>query len=189
MRVAQAPRGQQPENPYKVVRKILQFVSQGPVQWKLSGRLAQVILAWYHQCYKRPLQSTITGDLQMSHELETQLRLLEHFLSIDTNIDLTGVKVLLTAAKHSPCNQAQIRKFTGATKSSVSRWVGYWGEGPWLHNGRKRQGRGLLKVAADPTDARYDIIRLTPKGREYLRIADEIVRDAAAMRKIADEDE
>lgn len=123
----------------------------------------------------------------MMRQLETQLRLLEHFLSIDTNIDMTGVKILLTIAKHQPCNQAQIRKFTGVSKSSISRWIGYWGTGPWMHNGRLRQGRGLIKAMTDPTDARYDIIRLTHAGKEYLRIAEQIVQDAANIREIVEE--
>jgi DNA-binding MarR family transcriptional regulator len=97
-----------------------------------------------------------TGDATMGAQ---QLRLL-------TSLYLAG----------GGLNQIDLPKYTGVERSANSRNIARLGEGQFVENrttGVKRHepGLGLVEGYEEPTDRRFKMVRLTPKGRAIVEAA------------------
>ena len=81
--------------------------------------------------------------------------------------------LLLALYVHGTLNQIDLPRYTGVEKSANSRNVALLGEGQWVTNrtsGDKKHepGMGLVEAYDEPTNRRYKMVRLTPKGRAVL---------------------
>ena len=77
-----------------------------------------------------------------------------------------SIAVFLKVAKHPvPIKMAEIAEELGLSQSTVSRNVAYLGD--W--NRHKTRGHGLLEAYEDPMERRRKLVRLTAKGRRFLK--------------------
>jgi DNA-binding MarR family transcriptional regulator len=84
--------------------------------------------------------------------------------------------LLLALYIHGNVNMMDLPKFTGVEKSANSRNVAVLGSGQWITDratGAKRfeEGPGLVEAYEEPTNRRFKMVRLTPKGRAVLEAA------------------
>jgi len=103
---------------------------------------------------------------------ELMLRVVERFREIDAEMQAQAMAVLLKVAKHTvPIKMAEIAEELGLSQSTVSRNVAYLGD--W--NRRKEAGHKLLEAYEDPAERRRKLVRLTAKGRRFVKSLNEII--------------
>lgn len=91
----------------------------------------------------------------------------------DTTMGIQQVRLLTALYVHGTLNQVDLPKFTGVERSAVGRNIGRLSEGLWIvKTGSKQKvlqpGLGLVEAYQEPTDRRFNMVRLTPKGRALL---------------------
>jgi DNA-binding MarR family transcriptional regulator len=80
--------------------------------------------------------------------------------------------LLLSLYVHGEMSQANLDKFTGVEKSSISRNIARLGEG---ERPLVKRGPGWVESYEDPKDRRNKMVRLTPRGRALLeQVASEV---------------
>ena len=93
------------------------------------------------------------------------LALLKAFTKFDLNINNATMMVFLTVARRGECIQRNLEEELGLSNASASRNVSYWTDD--IQRSTGKPGPGLIERKENPTDRRYKILRLTPKGREF----------------------
>ena len=124
------------------------------------------------------LKSEIAELRVMDNTHETTLKLLrviERFREIDAEMQAQSIAVLLKVAKHPvPIRMADIAAELGLSQSTISRNVAYLGD--W--NRHKEVGHKLLEAYEDPMERRRKLVKLTAKGRRFVKSLNEIIQEA-----------
>jgi DNA-binding MarR family transcriptional regulator len=97
-------------------------------------------------------------------------------LARTTGDDTMGAQqqlMLLALYTHGSINQLEMSNFTGVEKSANSRNIARLGAGSYVSRPGKEgkvhvEGLGLLESVPDPMDRRFNLVRLTEKGRTVL---------------------
>lgn len=107
------------------------------------------------------------------HEACSQLLMvIERFREIDAEMQAQSIAVLLKVAKHPvPIKMSEIATELGLSQSTVSRNVAFLGD--W--NRRKEEGHKLLEAYEDPMERRRKLVRLTSKGKRFLKSTNQII--------------
>lgn len=116
------------------------------------------------------LDKRAAPDSQLSADI--MLKIVERFREVDAEMQAQSMAVLLKVAKHPvPIKMAEIAEELGLSQSTVSRNVAYLGD--W--NRRKEAGHKLLEAYEDPAERRRKLVRLTAKGRRFVKSLNEII--------------
>ena len=100
------------------------------------------------------------------------LRVVERFREIDGEMQAQAIAVLLKGAKNPlPLKMAEIAEELGLSQSTISRNVAYLGD--W--NRRKEAGHKLVEAYEDPAERRRKLVRLTAKGKRFVKSLNEII--------------
>ena len=100
------------------------------------------------------------------------LRIIERFREIDGEMQAQAMAVLMKVAKSPlPLKMHDIAIELGLSQSTISRNVAYLGD--W--NRRKEAGHKLLEAYEDPAERRRKLVRLTAKGRRFVKSLNEII--------------
>ena len=107
------------------------------------------------------------------HEAASSLlKVVERFREIDGEMQAQAIAVLLKVAKTPlPLKMAEIAEELGLSQSTISRNVAYLGD--W--NRRKEAGHKLLEAYEDPAERRRKLVRLTAKGKRFVKSLNEII--------------
>ena len=107
------------------------------------------------------------------HEAASSLlKVIERFREIDGEMQAQAIAVLLKVAKNPlPLKMAEIAEELGLSQSTISRNVAYLGD--W--NRRKEAGHKLLEAFEDPAERRRKLVRLTAKGKRFVKSLNEII--------------
>lgn len=95
----------------------------------------------------------------------TLARVLELFQDIDPGMTLSEMQAFMYAATNEGSTQRQIEELLGRSNATASRVLKTWTE--WEKYGVK-PGHDFLVVEVDPSDQRYRLVHLRPKGRIFL---------------------
>ena len=116
------------------------------------------------------LDKQAAPDSQLSADI--MLKIVERFREVDAEMQAQSMAVLLKVAKHPvPIKMGEIAEELGLSQSTVSRNVAYLGD--W--NRRKEAGHKLLEAYEDPAERRRKLVRLTAKGRRFVKSLNEII--------------
>ena len=116
------------------------------------------------------LDKQAAPDSQLSADI--MLKIVERFREVDAEMQAQSMAVLLKVAKHpGPIKMGEIAEELGLSQSTVSRNVAYLGD--W--NRRKEAGHKLLEAYEDPAERRRKLVRLTAKGRRFVKSLNEII--------------
>lgn len=101
----------------------------------------------------------------------------------DATLGLQQVRMLTALHVHGTLNQTDLPKFTGVERAAVSRNIARLGPGAWVAKPgseakTEKPGLGLIEAYQEPTDRRFNMVRLTPKGRAVLEA---LTKDAIAL--------
>lgn len=101
----------------------------------------------------------------------------------DATLGIQQVRMLTALYVHGTLNQVDLPKFTGVEKSAVARNISRLGGGAWAAKPGspskvEKPGLGLIEAYQEPTDRRFNMVRLTPKGRAML---EQLSKDAIAL--------
>ena len=103
---------------------------------------------------------------------DIMLRVVERFREVDSEMQAQSMAVLLKVAKHPvPIKMGEIAEELGLSQSTVSRNVAYLGD--W--NRHKEKGHQLLEAFEDPMERRRKLVRLTAKGKRFIKSLSEII--------------
>ena len=107
------------------------------------------------------------------HEAASSLlKIIERFREIDGEMQAQAMAVLLKVAKSPlPLKMADIAEELGLSQSTISRNVAYLGD--W--NRRREAGHKLVEAYEDPAERRRKLVRLTAKGRRFVKSLNEII--------------
>lgn len=107
------------------------------------------------------------------HEAASSLlRVIERFREIDGEMQAQAMAVLLKVAKSPlPLRMAEIAEELGLSQSTISRNVAYLGD--W--NRRREAGHKLVEAYEDPAERRRKLVRLTAKGKRFVKSLNEII--------------
>lgn len=107
------------------------------------------------------------------HEAASSLlKIIERFREIDGEMQAQAMAVLMKVAKSPlPLRMHDIAIELGLSQSTISRNVAYLGD--W--NRRKEAGHKLLEAYEDPAERRRKLVRLTAKGRRFVKSLNEII--------------
>ena len=107
------------------------------------------------------------------HEAASSLlKVIERFREIDGEMQAQAIAVLLKVAKNPlPLKMAEIAEELGLSQSTISRNVAYLGD--W--NRRKEAGHKLVEAYEDPAERRRKLVRLTAKGKRFVKSLNEII--------------
>jgi len=115
------------------------------------------------------LQATSLNHHEAASSL---LRIIERFREIDGEMQAQAMAVLLKVAKSRlPLRMADIAEELGLSQSTISRNVAYLGD--W--NRRREAGHKLVEAYEDPAERRRKLVRLTAKGRRFIKSLNEII--------------
>ena len=115
------------------------------------------------------LQATSLNHHEAASSL---LRIIERFREIDGEMQAQAMAVLLKVAKSPlPLKMADIAEELGLSQSTISRNVAYLGD--W--NRRREAGHKLVEAYEDPAERRRKLVRLTAKGRRFVKSLNEII--------------
>jgi DNA-binding MarR family transcriptional regulator len=94
----------------------------------------------------------------------------------DPTLGAQQIRLLTALYLAGSLNQIDLPKYTGVERSANSRNISRLGDGGWVENrasGVKRHepGLGLVEGYEEPTDRRFKMVRLTPKGRAVVEAA------------------
>lgn len=113
-------------------------------------------------------------ELKVNHHeaASSLLKVIERFREIDGEMQAQAIAVLLKVAKNPlPLKMAEIAEELGLSQSTISRNVAYLGD--W--NRRKEAGHKLLEAYEDPAERRRKLVRLTAKGKRFVKSLNEII--------------
>ena len=113
-------------------------------------------------------------DVTINHHeaASALLRVVERFREIDGEMQAQAMAVLLKVAKSPlPLKMHDIAVELGLSQSTISRNVAYLGD--W--NRRKEAGHKLLEAYEDPAERRRKLVRLTAKGKRFVKSLNEII--------------
>lgn len=101
----------------------------------------------------------------------------------DATLGLQQVRMLTALYVHGTLNQTDLPRFTGVEKSAVARNIARLGGGAWVAKPGtaskvERAGLGLIEAYQEPTDRRFNMVRLTPRGRAVMET---LSKDAMAL--------
>ena len=107
------------------------------------------------------------------HEAASSLlKVVERFREIDGEMQAQAIAVLLKVAKNPlPLKMAEIAEELGLSQSTISRNVAYLGD--W--NRRKEAGHKLVEAYEDLAERRRKLVRLTAKGKRFVKSLNEII--------------
>lgn len=91
-------------------------------------------------------------------------RAVEEFLDLDKGLTLFQMHAFLLASTNEGQTQKWIEEKMDTSNATASRTISRWME---TDRGGKT-GLGMIRSEIDPSDRRYRIITLTPKGRAFL---------------------
>jgi len=112
------------------------------------------------------------GSLNHHEAASSILKIIERFREIDGEMQAQAMAVLLKVAKSSlPLKMADIAEELGLSQSTISRNVAYLGD--W--NRRREAGHKLVEAYEDPAERRRKLVRLTAKGRRFVKSLNEII--------------
>lgn len=124
-------------------------------------KMSTVIKLNQEKSQQHPFQS-----LSLERECGIFLKVIERFREVDAEMQIQAVAVLMKVGKHSvPIKMADIAEELGLSQSTISRNVAYLGD--W--NRHKAKGHGLLEAFEDPMERRRKLVRLTAKGKRFLK--------------------
>lgn len=117
----------------------------------------------------------------MSEELSRAIRLVRELHQLHPSMTLTSALVLLIAARHEGCTLSFLMRQTGATRSTLSRYVQElseirsFGAGS---DGRPRPipGHGLLFTRSRPENRVEKEVFLTSRGRALVAVIEGILQ-------------
>ena len=113
-------------------------------------------------------------EVKVNHHeaASTLLKVVERFREIDGEMQAQAIAVLLKVAKNPlPLKMAEIAEELGLSQSTISRNVAYLGD--W--NRRKEAGHKLVEAYEDPAERRRKLVRLTAKGKRFVKSLNEII--------------
>ena len=107
------------------------------------------------------------------HEAASSLlRIIERFREIDSEMQAQSMAVLLKVAKSPlPLKMGEIAEELGLSQATISRNVAYLGD--W--NRHKQAGHKLVEAYEDPAERRRKLVRLTAKGKRFVKSLNEII--------------
>ena len=115
------------------------------------------------------LQATSLNHHEAASSL---LKIIERFREIDGEMQAQAMAVLLKVAKSPlPLKMAEIAEELGLSQSTISRNVAYLGD--W--NRRREAGHKLVEAYEDPAERRRKLVRLTAKGKRFVKSLNEII--------------
>lgn len=91
-------------------------------------------------------------------------RVVEEFMALDRNMTLFQMHAFLLAATNEGQTQKWIEERMNTSNATASRTLARWLE----MEKADKPGLGMLRSEIDPSDRRYRIVSLTPKGRQFL---------------------
>ena len=113
-------------------------------------------------------------ELKVNHHeaASSLLKVIERFREIDGEMQAQAIAVLLKVAKNPlPLKMAEIAEELGLSQSTISRNVAYLGD--W--NRRKEAGHKLVEAYEDLAERRRKLVRLTAKGKRFVKSLNEII--------------
>ena len=118
-------------------------------------------------------EQPIAINTEIDGLVSVMLKTVERFRDIDSEMQAQSMAVLLKVAKHPvPIKMAEIAEELGLSQSTVSRNVAYLGD--W--NRHKSKGHQLVEAFEDPMERRRKLVRLTLKGKRFIKSLAEIVK-------------
>lgn len=91
-------------------------------------------------------------------------RSVEDFMELDKGLTLFQMYAFLLVATNEGQTQRWVEEKMGTSNATASRTIA-----KWLDFERPgKPGLGMIRSEVDPSDRRYRIVTLTPKGREFL---------------------
>ena len=127
-----------------------------------------------HSKGKDGYSNTTKGDKNKSSSsgVISSKKIVERFREIDGEMQAQAMAVLLKVAKSPlPIKVHDIAVELGLSQSTVSRNVAYLGD--W--NERKEAGHKLVEAYEDPAERRRKLVRLTAKGKRFVKSLNEII--------------
>lgn len=104
--------------------------------------------------------------------LESLVKAMQLLKQVHPQLRVSQVEFLLTVAQNPNRSQSELAIECGYTLAAVSRLVDTMGE-----TGR-RDGKGgalgLLQAKPDPKDDRFMLVSLTPKGKNLIKLLEEL---------------
>lgn len=93
-------------------------------------------------------------------------RALELFQDLDSNMTLSEMQALVYSATHEGSTQRDLEDLLKRSNATASRVLKTWTE--WEKFGSK-PGHDFISIDVDPSDQRYRIVSLKPKGRAFIK--------------------
>lgn len=91
-------------------------------------------------------------------------RAVEEFLALDKGMTLFQMHAFLLVSTNEGQTQKWIEDKMETSNATASRTLSRWME---IDRGGK-PGFGMIRSEIDPSDRRYRVVTLTPKGRQFL---------------------
>ncbi len=91
-------------------------------------------------------------------------RAVEEFIALDKGMTLFQMHAFLIAATNEGQTQKWIEEKLNTSNATASRTLAKWFD----YERPGKPGFGLLRTEVDPSDRRYRIVSLTPRGRQFL---------------------
>lgn len=102
--------------------------------------------------------------------------LLRALASIDPTMQISTAQVLLYISHHQDkeggLSTGELRAALGMTPATASRNSYYWADGTPAMPG---SGYGMVTIHVDPMDRRRRVLRLTPKGKNFIDTLEQLV--------------
>lgn len=119
--------------------------------------------------------------VMMSDGLSRAIKVVRELHRLQPSMTLTCALTLLIAARYEGCTMGFLLRQTGATKSSLSRYVQELSEVRGFGVGRDGRaapilGRGLLLTRSRPENRVEKEVFLTMRGRALVAVIEEIMR-------------
>lgn len=83
---------------------------------------------------------------------------------IDSEMQLSTLLTLLYVAQRGQSAQKSIEETLRLSSAAASRNVSYWSP----VKADRKVGKGFIERAEDPCDRRHKILKLTPKGEQFI---------------------
>lgn len=96
----------------------------------------------------------------------TFARALELFQELDPNMTLSQMQAFMYAVTHEGSTQREIETLLGRSNATASRVLKYWTE--W-EKYQVKPGHDFVSIEVDPSDQRYRLVHIRPKGRMFLQ--------------------
>lgn len=92
-------------------------------------------------------------------------RSVEEFMKLDRGLTLFQMYAFLLIATNEGQTQKWVEDKLKTSNATASRTVGKWLDYQW----KGKPGLGMVESHPDPSDRRYTVLSLSPKGRDFLK--------------------